>query len=85
MNKHPAMSDQERADRTTAKTRRGGLPAPTGYIRKPSLGDGRPCDGCGEAVQPTEMLFTVTLAIPKLSWRFHDVCFDAWAKFKQEN
>jgi hypothetical protein len=76
------MSDQQRADRTTDKTRRGGLPAPTGYARKPSLGDGRPCNGCGEVIPPTEMLFTVSFAEDSLSWMFHDVCCEAWVKSK---
>jgi hypothetical protein len=78
-----AMGDQGRADRTTDKTRRGGLPAATDYQRQPCLGSGRPCAGCNETMQPTDVMFTVTFfAIPDLSWQFHDVCFDAWSKFK---
>jgi hypothetical protein len=69
------------ADRTKDKTRRGGLPAPTQYSRRPSLGDGRPCDGCVETIHPTDVMFTVTFA-GALSWQFHDACFDAWAEMK---
>jgi hypothetical protein len=76
--------DQIRAERTTDKTRRGGLPAPKDYARRPSLGDGRPCDGCGETIHPTEILFAVSFANGELSWRFHDVCCEAWVKFKPE-
>lgn len=78
------MSDQRRADRTADKTRRGGLPAPTDYARKPGLGDGRPCDGCGETIHPTEILFTVSM-LAALSWRFHAVCFEAWMEFKRQD
>jgi hypothetical protein len=72
-----------RAAKTTDKTRRGGLPAPVGYSRKPSLGDGSPCDGCGETIQPTEMMFIVSL-FDALAWRFHAECCEAWLKFKPE-
>jgi hypothetical protein len=76
------MRDQERADRTTEKTRRGGLPAPSQYIRQSTLGDGRPCAGCGETIHPTDIMFTVSFDGFSLAWRLHDVCFDAWAQFK---
>jgi hypothetical protein len=77
------MSDHLRADKTTHKTMRGGLPGPNGCSRQIGLGDGRTCDGCGETIEPTEILFTVTL-LDALSWRFHAVCCEAWLKFKEK-
>jgi len=44
----------------TDKTRRGGLPAATDYQRQPRLGSGKPCAGCNETMQPTDVMFTVT-------------------------
>jgi hypothetical protein len=76
------MPHQQRADRTTDKTRRGGLPAATEHTRQVGVGDGRPCDGCGETIHPTEILSTVTI-VGGLGWRFHDVCYEAWAKFNR--
>ena len=76
------MLGQRRAERTTDKTRRGGLPAPTGSSRKFALGDGRPCDGCSDTIHPTEILFSVSVA-DALSFRFHAECCDAWLKFKR--
>ena len=76
------MQDQERADRTMGKTRRGGLPAPTNYHRQPTLGDGSPCDGCGESIHPTDIQFAVSFSAGDLNWRFHDVCFEAWSSVK---
>lgn len=75
------MLDQRRAQKTTDKTRGGGLPAPTEYLRQVGVGDGRPCDGCGETVHPKEMLHKVSL-LGSLYWGLHDVCYEAWAKFK---
>ena len=75
------MTDRRRADTTTDKTRRGGLPAPTEYTRQVNIGDGRPCDGCGETIHPTEILCAVTI-LGGLHWRLHDVCYEAWLKFK---
>jgi hypothetical protein len=77
------MPDRRRADRTTDKTRNGGLPAPSGYSRQMGLGDGSVCDGCGETIQPSDMLCTVSI-LGSLSWRFHDVCYDAWVTFKRQ-
>jgi hypothetical protein len=78
------MRDRQRADRTKDKTRRGGLPAPIGYARRPMLGDGTPCDGCGDAIRPTDMLFMVSFPGFDVSWRLHDVCCEAWVEFKFE-
>lgn len=44
---------------TTTKTRRGDLPAASGELPRQSIGDGRPCDGCFETIEPTELLFGV--------------------------
>ena len=77
------MPDQRRAEKTADKTRRGGLPAPAGYSRHAGLGDGRPCDGCGETVDPTEIVFTVSTS-EALCCRFHAVCCEAWLTFKSQ-
>jgi hypothetical protein len=77
------MPDQRRFDRTTEKTRSGGLPSPAGYSRQLSVGDGGRCDGCGETVQPSDILCSVTV-LSGLSWRFHEVCYDAWVAFKRQ-
>jgi hypothetical protein len=77
------VPDQRRAEKTAEKTRRGDLPAPTGYSRHAGLGDGRPCDGCAETIEPTEVLFTVGIS-DAVSRRFHAVCHEAWLKFKSQ-
>ena len=48
------MSYAGRTDKTRDKTRRGGLPAPTEHTQIVGRGDGRPCDGCGETIHPSE-------------------------------
>ena len=71
---------QGRMDKTIDKMRRGGLPAPTEHIRVVALGDGRPCDGCGETIHPTETQSTIRV-VAGLEWRFHEECHAAWASF----
>ena len=78
-----AMSYQGRADKTRDKTRRGGLPAPTQHTLLVATGDGRPCDGCGETIHPSEEASLVS-AHQALDWRFHDVCYEAWSTFIRE-
>jgi hypothetical protein len=73
---------QGRIDKTRDKMRRGGLPAPTGHGRLVNLGDGRPCDGCGDTIHPTESQFTVSVA-GGLNWRYHEDCYFAWATFER--
>jgi hypothetical protein len=46
------MLEQRRADKTTDKTRHGGLPAPTQDARTTTVGDGAACDGCDETITP---------------------------------
>jgi hypothetical protein len=43
-------------------------------------GDGRPCDGCDETIQPSEIGVVVSI-MGTLQWRFHDDCFEAWATY----
>ena len=68
---------QGRMDKTVDKMRRGGLPAPTKHNRVLALGDGRPCDGCGETIHPTEVQSAILLR--GLDWRLHD--YAAWSTF----
>lgn len=76
------MPDERRAEKTRDKMRRGGLPAPTEHTRLVGEGDGRPCDGCGETIHPSETLCTVSV-LHALDWRLHEECYDAWATFKR--
>lgn len=77
-----AMYDKRRADKTTDKTRRGGLPAPTQHTVKVSEGDGKPCDGCGETIGLLDDLSTVA-RVSALGWRFHGSCYTAWVTFRR--
>ena len=72
-----------RTDRTIEKIRRGALPRPTEHGQLTGIydGPGRPCDGCGDAIHPSEILCTVTL--PGMELRFHEECYNAWATFSQ--
>jgi methionyl-tRNA synthetase len=74
---------QYRFQKTTDKARRDGLPTPTEFVRQVTVGDGRQCDGCGETIQPSDMLHTVSI-FGGLSWRFHEVCYEAWKTFKRQ-
>ena len=75
-----APMSQGRMDKTVDKMRRGGLPAPTEHTRVVALGDGRPCDGCGETVHPTEGQWTIRVG-GGLEWRLHEECYAAWSTF----
>jgi hypothetical protein len=68
-----------RVDRTLEKIRLGGLPAAP--EAKPLIegGDGNLCSGCGETIEPADQLYSVRVVAP---YRFHDVCYNAWATFK---
>lgn len=78
------MPDQRRFEKTIEKTRHGGLPAPTDDPRQLSFGDGTPCSGCGETVEPSGGLVSVSI-IGVLTLRFHEGCYAAWATFKRES
>ena len=78
-----AMSYQGRLDKTSDKTRRGGLPAPTEHTLLVGKGDGRPCDGCGETIHPSETASLVSVH-HALDWRFHDGCYEAWSTFRRD-
>lgn len=81
----PEPMTQGRMDKTRDKLRRGGLPASTAHTSIVDIGDGRPCDGCGETIDPTERRCTVsiTVAAKSLEWRFHDVCYQAWTTYER--
>ncbi|HEY7517933.1 MAG TPA: hypothetical protein VIE36_06535 [Methylomirabilota bacterium] len=78
------MPYEGRADKTRDKMRRGGLPAPTPHTQIVSHGDGRPCDGCGETIHPSETAALVTVQ-QALGWRFHDGCYEAWSTYRRES
>jgi len=78
------MPDQRRFEKTVEKMRQHGLPAPTQDPRQFSLGNGSPCDGCGETVEPGEGLLTVTV-LDALSLRFHEACYAAWRTFEDKH
>ena len=68
-----------RVDRTMEKIRRGGLPAPTDAKPLVEGGDGNLCSGCSETIEPAEQRYSVRVVA---SYRFHDVCYNAWVTFK---
>ena len=74
------MSFQGRIEKTIDKMRRGGLPAPTSD--KPSIetGNGTRCSGCTETVDPVDMMYLLFIRGVG-PFRFHDVCYHAWASF----
>jgi hypothetical protein len=77
------MPDQRRADKTTDKTRRGGLPAATHDAPVIGVGDGAACDGCGETITPLDQRYEVSVR-GVLPLRFHGTCYNAWVTFKRE-
>ena len=76
------MSSVRRAEKTLDKIRRGALPAPTEHTQLVGNGDGRPCDGCGETIHPSETACTVSIR-RTLDWRFHEACYEAWLTFRR--
>jgi hypothetical protein len=76
------MLEHDRVERTIARTRRGALPAPTRKAADFLPGDGKACDGCGDAITADETLYRVELAgIVKL--RFHRECHVAWSTYER--
>ena len=76
------MPDQRRFDKTIEKTRGGELPAPTHDVSELSVGDGTPCDGCDETIEPRDQLRRINVR-GVLRLRFQAICFSAWSAFKQ--
>lgn len=76
------MPDVRRSEKTVDKVRRGGLPTATHDPRQLSVGDGTPCDGCGETVEPSEQLLSVSVR-GVLTLRFHETCYAAWSSVKR--
>lgn len=75
------MPAQRRAEKTTEKTRRGGLPAATLDPPEYSIGVGQPCDGCGETIEPTERRHRIRVR-GVLELYFHSECHTAWLMSK---
>jgi hypothetical protein len=73
-----ALAEQWRADKTLDKMRRGALPTPTDHASEVGTGDGTPCTGCGETIQPGEQQHLVLIK-GGLRFRFHASCYTAWA------
>lgn len=75
------MPEQDRFERTVDKTRRGGLPAPT---CKADFfpGTGKACDGCGDAINSNETLYSVEVG-GIMQLRFHQECHVAWSTFSR--
>lgn len=63
---------------------RGGLPVPTQYTRQITIGDGLPCDGCGETIEPADILFMVKINFG-LHPRLHAACYEAWLEFRSSS
>ena len=66
-----------RAERTTAKTRNGGLPAPFEGRTWVGRGSSRICNGCGDVISEAEREFEMDFS-EFLSFRFHPECYHAW-------
>jgi hypothetical protein len=74
-----AQARPSRAERTVDKMRRGGLPAAFDGRIWVGPGSGAACNGCGDAIGPTEHEFEKDYA-NALSFRFHHECYTAWSK-----
>ena len=75
------MGRNPRHERTIEKARQGRLPAASEHTELTRPGDGRPCDGCGETIHPSETASIVTLA-GGYEWRFHSECYSAWVTLR---
>jgi len=76
------MLAQQRAQFTTQKIRRGGLPEPTDVrAREITAGTGLLCDGCGETIHPNENLHRVHVR-GFVELRLHGECYSAYVAFK---
>jgi hypothetical protein len=71
-----------RAERTATKTAVGGLPAPFTDAPVLGIGNGTPCQGCGEPIAPHEKSCTVDL-LGALTLDFHTECYESWKTFKR--
>ena len=71
-----------RSAKTAEKTALGGLPAPVDDPPLVGMGVGAPCRGCGEAITPTEPLYTVML-LGAVALGFHAECYESWRTFKR--
>jgi hypothetical protein len=72
-----------RTERTTEKTRQGGLLASSDGKVWVGLGSANVCSGCGEVIGKGEREFEVEVAVT-LTFRFHDECHQAWVIFRQQ-
>jgi hypothetical protein len=77
------MRLQGRIDKTLDKMCRGGLPAPTSDKPVVETGNGNRCTGCSETIDPIEQMYFIVIRGVG-SFRFHDICYNAWATFKTE-
>lgn len=71
---------QGRIDETLDKMRRGGLPALTNDRPVLESGNGRRCDGCGEALTKLERMAVLVVSSVVLL-RLHEECYTAWSTF----
>jgi hypothetical protein len=79
------MPDQHsRAVLTRDKTRRGVLPLSPRHHAVESIGDCRPCDGCGQPIHPAAKLVIVTQPKWLPVW-FHHECYRAWVAYIRQN
>jgi hypothetical protein len=74
------LSHVRRVDRTRDKVLRGELPPAITYTRTVGIGDGAPCAGCTETIQPTDTLYLVRL-LDLRQLKFHEPCFKVWQIF----
>jgi hypothetical protein len=69
-----------RAARTTAKTWRGGLPAPVDARLETQSGSLQACNGCGDKIERDDREHVVNVH-DAVTFRFHPECYRAWNAF----
>ena len=76
------MSTESRAERTRRKTLEGRLASPTKYVAPTvGIGNGQPCDGCGDPIIRAEPFYSVLLRSVRYL-RFHQECYAAWEQIQ---
>ena len=76
------MPQEERLEKTIKKTRFGGLPMPTRDAPDFFPGNGKACDGCGDAITTDDTLYCVIVR-GVLHLRFHHGCYQAWSTYER--
>jgi PAS domain S-box-containing protein len=73
------MGSTERSHRITEKLARGLLPTSNWVEMTTGFGNGRPCDGCDQAIQSSDIQHEVDLGDDR-TLRLHDACAALWQR-----